>query len=178
MPRFGVRGRGSADYLRGLGLSLPEKINMTSADQDGRWVARLGTTEYWVLGATVDADYLDVMRGLRDPDAGCYPVPCDEGRAWFVVRHPAKSPMMAKVCGVDLRPAAFPLGSLAQTSIARMNAVVIHHTLFKQEVFSIFCDVAAADYLWGALEDALDEFGATVGGLVDLVQVEETEGNT
>ena len=65
---------------------------------------------------------------------------------------------MAKLCGVDLREAAFPLGHVAQTQMARINAVIAHHTLSGQAVFSLFVDASLAQYAIEALEDAISEF--------------------
>ena len=67
---------------------------------------------------------------------------------------------MAKLCGVDLRDEAFPCGAIAQTSMARVNVVVIHHVLGGEDSFSILCDSAGVEYLWRSLQDALLEFGS------------------
>ena len=168
MPRFGVRGSGAADHLAEQRFDVPVAINTATPGRRGSWVARLGKTEYWVLGATDEEQFPAEMRGLAGPETDCYPVPCDEGRAWFVLHHPCRAEVMAKLCGVDLREAACPLGSIAQTSVARVNAVIIHHTVFKKPVFSLFSDVSSSSYLWGALVDALEEFGAGPGALDDI----------
>lgn len=169
MPRFGVRGAAAADYLRDREFETPEMVNTAVAGDQGRWVARLGKNEYWVLGATGEQDYPVSMIGPSGPAAGCYPVPCEEGRTWFVLRHPDKAAIMAKLCGVDLRENVFPLGGIVQTSLARVNAVIIHHAVFGENVFSVLSDVASARYLWGALDDALQEFGAGAGVLGKIV---------
>ena len=169
MPRFGVRGAGAANFLRERQLVAPEAVNTAVPNNKQRWVARLGKTEYWVLAPTAGEDYPADMNGVTAPANSCYPVPCDEGRAWFVLHHPQKAAVMAKLCGVDLREAAFPTGSIAQTSVARVNAVIIHHEVFGKPVFSLLSDVSSAHYLWGALEDALAEFGAGAGALGEIV---------
>ena len=169
MPRFGLRGVGAADYLHDRQLKTPEFVNTAIANDEGRWVARLGKAEYWVLGATSAQDYPSDIIGLAGPSAGCYPVPCDEGRAWFVLLHPDKAAIMAKLCGVDLRDTGCPLGAVVQTSLARVNAAIIHHTAFGQDLFSVLSDVASASYLWGALDDALEEFGAGPAALEQII---------
>lgn len=170
MPRFGVRGAGAADFLKERQLGAPTAVNTAVSSDDQRWVARLGKTEYWVLAPTAKEDYPSDMSGVTAPADGCYPVPCNEGRAWFVLFHPRKTEVMAKLCGVDLREAVFPLGSIAQTSVARGNAVIIHHMVFGKPVFSVFSDVSSSSYLWGALVDALEEFDVGPGTLDDIIQ--------
>ena len=77
---------------------------------------------------------------------------------------------MAKVCGVDLREDTFPRGSIAQTSAARINVIVIHHEVNGIPCFSILCDSAAAEYLWECLLDAMQEFGGEVIGVGALAE--------
>ncbi|MEM8562584.1 MAG: sarcosine oxidase [Pseudomonadota bacterium] len=170
MPRFGVRGAASAEYLQNRDVPLPTKVNEVIAADKTRWVARLGKTEYWVFGASDNQDSSEQMSGLQSHKDGCYPVPCDEGRAWFVIDHPMRAEMMAKLCGVDLRDTTFALGAIAQTSVARVNAVVMHHSLCERAVFSIFSDTASASYLWHALLDALEEYGSGFGALADIFE--------
>ena len=42
--------------------------------------------------------------------------------------------------------------------MARINAVIAHHTLSGQAVFSLFVDGSLAQYAIEALEDAISEF--------------------
>ena len=66
---------------------------------------------------------------------------------------------MAKLCGVDLSEAAFPLGSLAQTQAARVLVIIAaHQDQHELPVFSIFGDQSLARYLWEAIEDAMGEW--------------------
>ncbi|MEM1154556.1 MAG: sarcosine oxidase [Pseudomonadota bacterium] len=170
MPRFGVRGTASAEYLQNRDIPLPTKVNEVIPAEETRWVARLGMTEYWVIGASGNQDPSEQMSGLQSHADGCYPVPCDESRAWFVVDHPMRAEIMAKLCGVDLRDTTFALSAIAQTSVARVNAIVMHHSLCERAVFSIFSDTASASYLWHALLDALEEYGSGFGALADILE--------
>jgi sarcosine oxidase subunit gamma len=66
---------------------------------------------------------------------------------------------MAKLCGVNLSEAAFPLGSVAQTQAARVSLIIAaHQNKNEQPVFSIFVDQSLARFLWEALEDAMKEW--------------------
>jgi sarcosine oxidase subunit gamma len=70
-----------------------------------------------------------------------------------------KADAMAKVCGVDLRPEVFSEGMVAQTQVARVNAIVAHHHLDTDgSVFSLLCDSAAANYFQEVLLDAIREY--------------------
>jgi len=72
--------------------------------------------------------------------------------------------MFAKLCAVDLRAEAFPLGRVAQTSIARMNGVIVRDDRGGVPLYHLLADCAAVEYLWDCLLDAMAEFdGAPVG---------------
>jgi sarcosine oxidase subunit gamma len=156
MPRFGLRGKNAQRWLEDKGLPVPA-VNRAEARADGYCVARLGATEFWVLATTELAEQKD-MPALTAPEPGCYPVHCGESRAWFALAGEARCGVMAKLCGVDLRPMVFAPGTIVQTSVARVNAAIIFHQLWGMPVFSIFSDTASAEYLWDVLQDAALEF--------------------
>ncbi len=158
MPRMGVRGPGALSWLAQQGLPQPAAANQAATDEQGRWVLRLGQTEHWLLANPWRTDVpLPDISGER-----CYPVYCEDSRCWFALTGNHRAEVMAKVCAVNLRPEAFALGAVVQTSLARVNAVVVHHQINGQPLFSIFSDSASAEYLWSALLDAMDEFGGAM----------------
>jgi sarcosine oxidase subunit gamma len=76
---------------------------------------------------------------------------------------------MAKLCAVDLSPEVFPVGKVAQTSVARINAIVINVSDLQTQKLNILCDRAAALYLWQVLQDAISEFGGEISGIEGLI---------
>ena len=76
--------------------------------------------------------------------------------------------MFAKLCGVDLAVQSFPNGSVAQTSVARLSAIVIRHDIGNAVAFSILADSASAEYLWDCLIDAMDEFSGVICDIESL----------
>ena len=150
VQRIGVKGKAAKDWLTHQGLAVPAEINEGIELQQGGWVLRLGSSEYWILSdPSKEYKYAEV-------DGECYSVYCAYSRAWFVLKGADKASVMAKVCGVDLREDGFPLGSIAQTSVAKVNAVIVHHLFRGESVFSILSDSASARYLWDSFVDACD----------------------
>jgi sarcosine oxidase subunit gamma len=91
-------------------------------------------------------------------------MPRAESHAWFLVTGERAPGMFAKICGVDLRPHRFAIGAIAQTSLAKMSAIVIRADLGEVPAYHVLADSASAEYLWGCLLDAMAEFaGAPVG---------------
>ena len=164
--RTGVRGAGAPKLLARLGYSVPESVNQSLAMPDGTLVARLGSTECWLLAHPLAeptaADFSALDYG--EPNDQCHSLYCQHSHAWFALTGHHLAPLMAKVCAVDLSAAAFPVGAIAQTSVARVNAIVIHHQLQLIPVFYLLVDSSSAHYLWHALSDAMQEFdGRPVG---------------
>ncbi len=169
LPRTGFKGREAIVWLKEQGLTIGDENNRAwvQGQLQGPVVARLADTEALILSdiaakiglcLRLDKNY------LNERPARCYHVPRRDGSAWFAVTGEHAGSMFAKLCGVDLRHHKFPTGSIAQTSLARMNVIVIRSDLGNTPVFFLVFDSASADYLWGCLKDAIAEFdGAPVG---------------
>lgn len=159
--RTGIRGIDAATVLETMGMPVPKFPNQSSHNGEGVEVLRLSTKEFWLLDLEQGRE--SVVNQLNQADlAGkkCFSLFCQHSHAWFVMSGDFLAPTLAKVCGVDLREDVFPKGSIAQTSIARVNAIIVSHELRGEFVFSILSDSSSASYLWGALQDAMAEFNA------------------
>ncbi|MCH2338996.1 MAG: sarcosine oxidase, partial [Pseudomonas sp.] len=99
-----------------------------------------------------------------------YLLPRQDSHAWLLLTGAHVSEVMAKLCGVDLRPQAFAPGSVAQTSAARISVIVIHAPIAELPALHIFCDRASACYFWDALLDAMAEFGGQPVGIDSLLK--------
>ncbi|MBS7844131.1 sarcosine oxidase, partial [Pseudomonas fluorescens] len=128
---------------------------------DGSWVARLSQTEYLLLGSPQDqgqriAD--EEARWELDHRAN-YLLPRQDSHACVLLSGAVIAHVMAKLCGVDLGFPAFQPGAVAQTSVARVNAIVIHTGSVEAPALHILWDRASKEYFISALLDALVEFG-------------------
>lgn len=167
LPRVGFKGAGAAKWLAAQGVSLPE-VNGAAAQPDGALAARLGPDEVLLLcgldGAAGLVSRLDeAWAEASTVEPRGYPVPRRETHAWFVVTGGQAADMFAKLCAVDLRPQSFANHRIAQTSVARANAIVIRADLTGTLAFHLMVDSATADYYLPVLLDAMSEF---TGGLV------------
>jgi len=75
---------------------------------------------------------------------------------------------MAKLCGVDLRPGPFPNESAAQTSVARLSAIVYRIGLDATPSVLLLTDRASAIWFWDVLLDAMNEFGGGPLGVDEI----------
>ena len=160
LPRVGFRGAHSAEYLQARGFSVPQLPNRALLQADGSQVVRLSQTEYLLLGSLADNG-----RRIADEEARWTPdqvanylLPRRDSHAWLQLSGATISQVMAKLCGVDLRPEAFPEGAVAQTSAARINVIVVNLGGVEAPRFQVLCDLASLEYFKAAVLDAMGEF--------------------
>lgn len=183
-PRVAYRGKNAQTHLQACGLPIPERPNqaLSNASQGTtnknsthkglthkgsthkgstnkeheELVLRLSDTEFWVLSITDNVtEHVDITLQKPLPDSACYRLYCQDSHACFALLGDNLPALMAKICGVDLRTEAFPLGAIAQTSAARINVIVVHHQYKSRSCFLVLCDSAAAEYFRHSVEDAL-----------------------
>lgn len=163
VPRLGVKGRRALAWLGGRDWSVPVANNAATLASDGYIIGRLADTEALVLGPTHAADGYAPLRGLEAaiPGDGVWTAPRRDSHCWFRLRGAAAVDCLQKLCGVDLREARLPAGSIAQTSVARLNAIVIRD---DDHTFHLLADSASAGWFWDTLLDAMAEFGGGPAG--------------
>ena len=171
LARVGFRGSDSAAYLQKRGYRLPTLPNQALRQDDGGWVARLSQTEYLLLGSladdgarVADAEAEWVQDGQRN-----YLLPRQDSHAWLQLSGVHCSAVMAKLCGVDLRPGAFPVGAVAQTSAARINVIVVNVGSDERPALQLLFDRASLAYFREAVLDAMDEFEGGWVGMDELM---------
>ncbi|MBJ9984700.1 sarcosine oxidase [Acinetobacter sp. S40] len=171
LSRVGFRGADTANYLSSFGFYLPEVPNFALQQADGSWVARLSATEYLLLGSLTDfGERINQLEnGWTMDDRANYLLPRQDSHAWLQLTGETAAWVMAKLCGVDLSSEVFAIGQIAQTSVARVNAIVINVSDTQTQKFDILCDRMAALYLWEVLQDAITEFDGKAVGIEGLL---------
>ena len=169
LPRLGFKGPGTIQAIMVRGVRIEAASNRAFRQADGSACLVLGPGEALLLGA-LERDtaprFAELVRNWTIEDAGgTYPMPRRDSHAWFAVAGTAGPEMFAKLCGVDLRPHKFADLAIAQTSVARLNAIVVRIDRGTVPLFHLLADSAAAVYLLDCLLDAAEEFGGRLTGL-------------
>lgn len=175
LPHGGFKGRGTVEWLTTQGLEIGPDSNKAYAQADGELAARLAPTEIFLLDSLLGTGRLinklntawQWAPAAPRPQQG-YPTPRQDSHAWFMATGEKSAEMFAKICGVDLRPAHCAIGTIAQTSVAKMSATVIRADLGGTLAYHLLADIASADYLWTCLEDAIAEYNGGIVGLAVL----------
>ena len=167
LARTGFKGGGAPDWLEAQAVRLPNIANQAVRQKDGSLVARLSNNELLVLSdlhsdATLPATLQD--KWSLESTERVYRLPRRDSHCWFALSGENAATTLSKVCGVDLRAHKFAEHEIAQTSLAKVNAIILRDDLAATPCFFILSDVSCAEYLWDALLDAMAEFhGSPVG---------------
>lgn len=182
LPRWGLKGRGTHDWLGARGIAVPAANNRAAPLEGGGLVARLSDGEALLMAGlagddgvigTARAAWQDERRAGGRP--GGYPVPRGASHAWFCLTGEDAPAALAKLCAVDLRARSFAGGAVAQTVVAEIAAIVIRDG-GGHLTYHLLADMASADYLWAAVMDGIAEFGGGPVGWRALRRARGLEG--
>lgn len=165
LPRTGFKGRDANRWLLQQGVTLPDAANSVSVQTDNSLIARLSNEESLILsahdGSSNLVTQLDSAWSLDACD-GCYQLPRMHSHDWIALIGIQVPGLLAKLCGVDMRPTHFANHSVAQTSLARVNVICIRHDLEDQFCIYLLSDASFSQYLNECLLDAMQEFDGRV----------------
>ena len=172
LTRLGIKGPGTCEWLSEQGLAIPDESNRALRQDDGALLARLADSEVLIL-CDLDQQSLHIERLIEAWQGAVNPlatrrgfiVPRQDSHAWFRLTGRETAATLAKLCAVDLRASAFDQLQVAQTSVARLNAVVIRDDVADIPAFHLLADFASAGYCWECLLDAGAENEMRVVGL-------------
>ncbi|MEZ5832277.1 MAG: hypothetical protein R3D05_13965 [Dongiaceae bacterium] len=175
LPHCGLKGRGTVEWLAAQGLTIGADSNKAYSQSGGELAARLAPTEIFLLDSLQGTGRLvnqlaaawQWAASTPRPQQG-YPTPRQDSHAWFMVTGERSAEMFAKICGVDLRPRHCPVGTVAQTSVAKMSAIIVRADLGGTLAYHLLADIASAEYLWTCVEDAAAEYDGGIVGLAAL----------
>ena len=160
IARIGVKGPRALTWLAEQGWAVPAANNTALITDEGPINVRLADTEALILGSAGSGKAIAELEGAI-PGAGVWSAPRRDSHCWFRLQGDASVDCLQKLCGVDLRVHHFPAGTVAQTSVARLNTILIRD---EGNAFHLLADSASAVWFWDALLDAMAEFdGAPVG---------------
>ena len=166
LPRAGFRGESCATWLsEEHGLTVPE-INHASNSVSGLVLARFSQTEFMLMNAPIKNEMAfenfiqnSDTSAISEKHPGIYYLPRQDSHACFYLGGESSSDMFSKVCAVDLYREHFSNLQIAQTSVARVGAIIIRWDMEEEPGYLLLTDSANAEYLWDSLMDAGKEYG-------------------
>lgn len=167
VARIGFKGSDTPEWLSAQGIALPNNPNQAKRLDDATLVAKLSTNEYLFL-SDVTTNNSKVCEQLKfwqiEDNKLCYLLPRDQSHSWFLLTGKHTIQMMSKICGVDLADKATPHHGVVQSSVARVNHIIIKDNIANTECIHLLSDSTFAEYMWFCLLDAMQEFcGKAIG---------------
>lgn len=168
LPRLGFKGRETIAAMQKRGVVVESEPNRVFRQPDGGLCLVLAPGEVILLAPlSGDGTRLAALYDgwkLEDGER-TYPLLRRDSHAYFLVTGDKAPEFFAKICGVDMRPEKFPNLTIAQTSVAKISAIVARADLGKTMAFHILADSASALYFLDCLTDAAQEFGSRLIGI-------------
>jgi sarcosine oxidase subunit gamma len=178
LPRLGFKGRGTIAAAQARGIVVEPTPNRAFRQPDGGLCLVLAPGEIILLsnlgGNGERLAQLETSWRIEGEER-TYPLPRRDSHAWLAVAGDAAPEMFAKLCAVDLRASKFGDLAIAQTSIAKISAIVVRADIGANPVFHLLVDSAAALYFCDCLLDAAEEFGGRIVGLKALQTLDEKD---
>lgn len=164
MPRLGFKGRGTLPAMQARGLQLENKPNRAFRQADRSLCLVLAASEVFLLGAPGSNNSLTELENnwRIEDNENTYPMPRRHSHAWFALDGDAAPELFSKICAVDLRPHNFNDLAIAQTSVARLNAIVLRADTNERTIYHLLADSAASSYMLSCLKDAAGEFSGRI----------------
>ncbi len=167
LPRVGFKGKNTPEWLQQQAIELPPNPNEAIRLNDGTLVARLSSNEFLFL-SDIQA-HAETNAKLRQwtltDNQLCYILNRDHSHSWFALTGQFACATLSKVCGINFHDDASVIGSLAQTSVARITSIIIKDEIKNTPVFHILSDSASAEYMYACLLDAMAEFSGKPAGV-------------
>jgi len=174
LRRIGFKGADTVSWLAEQGLLLAEQANECLIQRDQQRLLRLSATEFWLLEPFehTQQESNGVMHTLAEKaeqdQRRVYPNLRNHSHACLYLYGELSAEALATLCAIDLREQSFANFKIAQTSMAKINAIVVRDDFQGRLGFYLLCDISLLDYLWPAILDAIDEYDGRPVGIDQL----------
>ena len=177
LQRIGFKGAGTCEWLENQNINIPTNINTTLSTENGCLVARLGNNDVLILDSIKNQTSVPItleqawQRDYSQLNKPCgFIMPRQDTHACFSISGTYAAEMFSKLCAIDLRTTKFKNNMIAQTSLARLGAIIIRHDLNALTNYLLLVESASAEYAWDCLIDAMQEFNGQIIGLTTLLK--------
>lgn len=179
LQRVGFKGAQTCEWLEKQNIQIPKIINTSLTTDDGCLVARLGRNDILILdNITNETNIPNTLeqnwhKDYSQNNQACgYIMPRQDSHACFSISGSYAAEMFSKLCAIDLRIEKFANDMIAQSSLARLGAIIIRHDLINNLAnYLVLIESASAEYCWDCLVDAMQEFEGNIIGTSALTEL-------
>lgn len=164
LPRFGLRGPGSCEWLLAQGFAIPETVNRATLDDTGNLALRLGRNEAVISGF---ASGPSSVKGCETAWSGAADRQGYNGfrqDSWthLLISGPRAADLMAEITETDLRIDAMPAGIISQTRALKIDAIIVRTDRLGTFGYELFFDIASRAYVCETLRGLAPDYGFSV----------------
>jgi len=166
--RLGLKGPRAAEWLRAQGIELPMAPNTwaaagpLAAQTDANFVARLGSSEFFLED---DAGAIGLARLARDldrPAPGVYPVLREDVE--FALAGDAAHEVLAQVCNVNFAALALDSHPVIMTLMIGVAVLIVPQAVAQGRRYRIWCDPTFGHYMGESLGKVVADCGGSITG--------------
>ncbi|MDE0841322.1 MAG: hypothetical protein OSA42_03915 [Porticoccaceae bacterium] len=168
LPRIGFKGLGTPVWADSCGVKQPAQPNWATLQGDNTLVARLSSNELLLASNLTGSSKLIETLATATRAHRVYALPRGDSHSWLSLCGEQAANTLAKVCAIDFRAQYFTNLQIAQTSLAKINAVIVRTDIGDNLNYAIFSDSCSLEYLWDSLLDAMSEYRGRAIGLQAL----------
>ena len=156
---------------------IPQNINTANISSDGYLIAKIGAQDILIL------DHLENKTNIKytleqqwnndyaQDNHSCGNImPKQDSHACFCVCGENAPEMFSTLCAVDLRTNKFGNLMIAQTSLARISAIIIRSDIGNTPSYYVLVENVSAEYCWDCIQDAMQEYSGQLIGLSCLIE--------
>lgn len=160
ISRFGLRGRGSCDWLTAHGIAVPDRANLATLNREGMLVLRLGQNDIAMSGNSGGPGGIDATVAAWNAAVGRKGYDGFRRDSWaHVVITGIDAPqLMAELTDVDLREESLPPHAIAQTRVLNVDTIIARTDPAGVPGYELFFDLASRAYVFENLHHLAQGF--------------------
>ncbi|GAC1306665.1 MAG: hypothetical protein NVSMB10_11580 [Steroidobacteraceae bacterium] len=165
--RLGIKGPGAERWLGALGIEVPPSPNSwvgeAGVDAEDLLVARLGTAEFFLEGASRGSRLSRILAAARAYPPGVYPVLRED--AAFSLSGDRCLDVLAQTCNVNFADLALEARPIVLTLMIGVSVLIVPCTAAGRAEYRIWCDPTFGSYLEESLGGVVVESGGQHRGV-------------
>ncbi len=178
IQRIGFKGIGSNEWLSSQQITIPQDINTAEISSNGCLIARIGNQDILILDHLENKTNIKPVLeqqwhhdyALNNHSCGNI-MPRQDSHSCFYVCGVSAPEMFSTLCAVDLRIKKFNNLMIAQTSLARINAIIIRCDVGDTPGFYVLVENVSSEYCWNCIEEAMQDYSGQLIGLSCLIDL-------
>ena len=162
LPKLGIKGPGSAAWLRAEGVDVPNETYATACLPDGGLIACVAVDEFIMESGISTKSVMSLARRIAQDDGAAHAVQRQD--ATFLVSGSRACEALSQTCAINFDEAS--VDRLILTRVAGVTCGLLPQRVPGEDVplFRLWLDATFAIFLWQNLAQIIEEIGGRIIG--------------